>query len=96
MPSFYKKSANTSEDCFDVITLDQKTLFITSCFVNSKHNPHQKTISVSGHLEKTLLGVLIKLNKTIGLIEKSFSLDRLAHMINSRNTWQIRQDIYLK
>ena len=49
-------------------------------------NPHQKSIFVSGHLEKTLLEVLIKLNKTIVAIKKPFSLDVLDHMINNNKS----------
>jgi len=36
-----------------------------------------------GHLEKTLLRVQIKLNRTITTIKKPFSLDVLDHIINS-------------
>ena len=82
----YKKSVSTSEDYSNVIILNQKMLFMTICFVNSKYNPHQKIIFVSSHLEKILLEVLIKLNRAIIVIEKLFLLNVLDHMINSKRS----------
>ena len=61
---------------------------MTIYFVNSRYNLHQKIIFVLDHLEKTLLGVLIKLNRTMVVIEKPFSLDVLDYMINNkRSVW---------
>jgi DNA-binding NarL/FixJ family response regulator len=79
----YKKLTSTSENYFDVIILDQKMPFMTglqAALEILNINPRQKIIFVSGHLEKTLLEVLIKLNRAI---EKLFSLDVLDHIINS-------------
>ncbi len=69
-----------------MVILDQKMPFMTGLqdaveILNI--NPRQKIIFASGHLEKTLLEVLTKINKAIAVIEKPFSLDVLEHMINN-------------
>lgn len=46
-------------------------------------NPHQKIIFASEHIEKTLFGVLTRLDKAIEVIEKPFSLDVLDYTISN-------------
>ncbi len=71
---------------FDVVILDQKMPFMTELQAAVKIlevNSHQKIIFASRYLEKTLLKVLTRLDKTIAVIEKSFSLDVLDYMISN-------------
>ena len=74
------------ENYFDVVILDQKMPIMTglqTAVETLNWNPQQKIIFASGYLEKTLLDVLTKLDRAIAVIEKSFSLDVLDHMINN-------------
>ncbi|QLH04612.1 response regulator [Nitrosopumilus oxyclinae] len=82
----YKRTSNESENCFDVVILDQKMPFMTgleAAIEILNINPRQKIIFASGYLEKTLLEVLTKIDRAIAVIEKPFSLDVLDHMINN-------------
>ena len=82
----YKRASSESENYFDVVILDQKMPFMTGLEAAVEIlniNPRQKIIFASGHLEKTLLEVLTKINRAIAVIEKPFSLDVLDHMVNN-------------
>ncbi len=89
----YKRETrlHQSENYFDVIILDQKMPIMTRLDVSVEMlniNPQQKIMFVSGYVEKTILEVLSKLNKAITVIEKSFSLKVLDHMIHSKDVFE--------
>jgi len=84
-------NSNQLENYFDIVILDQKMPFMTglqAAIEILKINPRQKIIFASGHLEKTLLDALTKLDRAIPVIEKPFSLDVLEHMINNTEIFE--------